>query len=136
MQALRQIAFRILFGFMLLLATLSWSLGQTCPTDNRQPSNDRAIGRLCSGGCSNPTTAWILPNGRLATAGHSFDAPGPYVVEFNVPLSNSDGSIVHSAARDLYTVDETTIQMHTNAAGDDWAVFQVFPNGENFPLVI
>jgi len=52
------------------------------PTDDRILSDDPATSRLLSVGC----TSWIIPNGKLVSAGHCL-ASSTTVVEFNVPLS-------------------------------------------------
>jgi len=59
------------------------------PTDDRIFSNQPATGRLLSIGC----TGWIIPNGKIVTAGHCLG--GANVMEFNVPLSLPSGTIQH-----------------------------------------
>lgn len=61
-------------------------------SDDRSSSSDEAVGRLVSGVC----TGWIISNGALLTAGHcvgAFDT-----IQFNVPASDSDGTINHPPA--------------------------------------
>lgn len=59
------------------------------PTDDRVLSDDLRAGRLQPGGC----TAWMIDdcNHCFYTAGHCTDSNN--VVEFNVPLSNANGSL-------------------------------------------
>jgi V8-like Glu-specific endopeptidase len=106
-----------------------WSEGESpesqCgPTDDRTASNQPATGRLLNIGC----TAWIIPNGKFATAGHCLDGSSSTVVEFNVPLSLPGGTIQHPGPEDQYSVDVST-KIYTNGGiGNDWGVFEVFPN--------
>jgi len=117
-------------------------------TDNRVASTDNRGGRLRPMGC----TAWLISNDSVLTAGHCVDADpdsvpgncGPllpdgvidmnntWVVEFNVPASLANGTIVVSAAADQYAVDVTGAQWRYDGCGQgigkDWAVFQVFDN--------
>jgi V8-like Glu-specific endopeptidase len=89
--------------------------------DNRVASNDRAIGRL-SNGC----TAWLIPNGRLVTAGHCADNMS--VVEFNVPLSTTGGLLQHPGPQDQYAVNTSSVVFSDGGEGNDYAVFTVFNN--------
>jgi len=63
---------------------------QCGPTDDRVPSNDPATGRLLTVGC----TGWIVDNGLHVTAGHCSGGSAT-VLQFNVPLSNPNGSLNH-----------------------------------------
>jgi len=92
------------------------------PTDDRIFSNQPATGRLLSIGC----TGWIIPNGKIVTAGHCLG--GANVMEFNVPLSLPSGTIQHPPPEDQYSVDATTIVGTGSGVGNDWGVFEVFPN--------
>jgi len=106
-----------------------WSEGESpesqCgPTDDRTASNQPATGRLLNIGC----TAWIIPNGKFASAGHCLDGSSSTIVEFNVPLSLPGGTIQHPGPEDQYSVDVST-KIYTNGGiGNDWGVFEVFPN--------
>ena len=94
------------------------------PTDDRIASNQPATARLLSIGC----TAWIIPNGKFASAGHCLDGSGATVVEFNVPLSLPNGTIQHPGPEDQYSVNIST-KIYTNGGiGNDWGVFEVYPN--------
>jgi len=111
-------------------------------TDDRVPSSDNRVARLFSSGC----TAWRIGNGAFLTAGHCADfdpddgGPGlpdgvldlAGVVEFNVPASQSDGTMVRSAPEDQYPVRLTGVQWRFDGegtgVGKDWCVFGVNAN--------
>lgn len=106
-----------------------WSQGnliesQCGPTDDRILSNQPATARLLSVGC----TAWIIPNGKFATAGHCLDGSGATVVEFNVPLSLPNGTLQHPGPEDQYSVNVSTKIFTNGGIGNDWGVFEVYPN--------
>jgi len=93
-------------------------------TDDRVLSNDARQGRL-NVGC----TAWLIDdcNHCFLTAGHC--TGGSNMVEFNVPLSTSGGSIQHPPPSDQYAIDASSMQSNGGAGtGDDWGYFGVFPN--------
>jgi len=95
------------------------------PTDDRTLSYDVRQGRFLPGGC----TAWLINdcNHCFLTAGHCSDSNN--VVEFNVPLSNGDGSLNHPPPEDQYSVDPASVQSNGGqGVGDDWAYFGCFPN--------
>jgi V8-like Glu-specific endopeptidase len=94
------------------------------PTDDRIPSNQPATARLINIGC----TSWIIPNGKMVSAGHCLDGSGANVVEFNVPLSLPNGTIQHPGPEDQYTVDVSTKIFTNGGVGNDWGVFEVYPN--------
>ena len=93
-------------------------------TDNRQLSNDRRVGRT-NNGCS----AWLF-NGRdncMITAGHCADTLN--TVFFNVPISNTDGSLNFPPPADQYAVDPASIQFENgDFLGTDWCYFGCFNN--------
>jgi len=93
------------------------------PTDDRIASDDPATARLMTIGC----TAWIIPNGKIVSAGHCTISSGSYI-EFNVPLSLSNGTIQHPGPEDQYAVDASTWIHASGTIGNDWGVFEVFPN--------
>ena len=106
-----------------------WSNGippesQCGPTDDRVLSYQPATARLISIGC----TAWIIPNGKMATAGHCLDGSGATVVEFNVPLSLPNGTLQHPGPEDQYSVNVSTKIFTNGGIGNDWGVFEVYPN--------
>ncbi|GAB4123664.1 MAG: hypothetical protein Fur0014_22250 [Rubrivivax sp.] len=95
-------------------------------TDDRVPSEAANRARLLQMGC----TANLTADGCLITAGHCLDVSGPNdVVQFNVPLSNANGSLNHPPPSDQYM--PTDNRQHVNGGlGNDWGVFTVFPNTE------
>lgn len=97
-------------------------------TDDRQLSHDNRAARLLPIGC----TGWLIDDcGRcLLTAGHCSTSPSSIqVVEFNVPLSNNNGSLNHPAPEDQYAPDTASRQSNGGQGiGNDWAYFGVFPN--------
>jgi len=92
---------------------------QCGPNDDRISSNDAAIGRIVPVGC----TGWIIKNGKMVTAGHCTGS-SMQVLEFNVPQSNSNGSIVHPDPSDQYTITNVI------EGSLDWAVFETFDNSQ------
>jgi hypothetical protein len=111
-------------------------------TDDRAVSADPAVGRLFFGGC----TAWLVSNGTILTAGHCTDfdpdSGGPLlpdgvidlsgVVEFNVPLSLANGTVVAAAPNDQYPISLTNVQFNFDGEGQglgkDWSVFRCNAN--------
>lgn len=94
--------------------------------DDRQPSTDPRSGRLLPVGC----TAWLIDDcaGCFLTAGHC--TGNIQVVEFNVPLSTSNGTIQHPGPEDQYPVDAASLQSNGGqGVGNDWAYFGTFANG-------
>lgn len=99
-------------------------------TDDRVASNEPAIGRIVPIGC----TGWIVSNGAFLAAGHCFD-DDPFVLgdeadilEFNVPASDADGTINHPPPADQYVIDRPGAVFTFGFEGNDWGVFDVFPN--------
>lgn len=97
---------------------------QCGPTDDRIASNQPATARLLSVGC----TAWIIPNGKFATAGHCLDGSSSTVVQFNVPLSLPNGTLQHPGPEDQYSVNVSSKIFTNGGIGNDWGVFEVYPN--------
>ncbi len=95
-------------------------------TDDRQLSDDPRAGRAVPVGC----TAWLITdcNRCLLSAGHCASGGSLDVVEFNVPLSNSNGTIVHPPPEDQYSVDNASMQYTNGGIGNDWSYFGCFPN--------
>ena len=93
-------------------------------TDERVASNQPATARLLSVGC----TAWIIPNGKFATAGHCLSGSSATIVQFNVPISLPNGTLQHPGPEDQYSVNVATKIFTNGGVGNDWGVFQVFPN--------
>ena len=98
------------------------------PTDDRVLSNDPRSGRLMSIGCS----AWLYNNGAgcFGTAGHCISAStSTAVMQFNVPLSNPNGSVNHPHPDHQYPVQQASIQSTgSGGTGNDAAMFGCFPN--------
>lgn len=110
--------------------------------DDRVASFDNRVGRIFNSGC----TGWRIGNGAFLTAGHCADfdpdQSGPMlpdgvldlggVLEFNVPLSQNDGTMVASAPQDQYPIITTGVQWRFDGEGQglgkDWCVFRVNAN--------
>ncbi|OJJ14192.1 hypothetical protein BKI52_43765 [marine bacterium AO1-C] len=93
--------------------------------DNRTSSNDAAIGRIVPIGC----TGWIITNGKLVTAGHCTGSRAQ-VLEFNVPQSNPDRSIVHPPVRDQYPIGSFVTPYVRGRPETDWAVGSAGANSQ------
>lgn len=93
--------------------------------DDRVPSDDSRAGRIVPVGC----TAWMIDD-----AGHCFLSAGHcvnddfQVVEFNVPLSNENGTRNQPPPEDQYAIDSSSIQYTGPGSGNDWCYFGCFPN--------
>ena len=101
---------------------------QCGPTDDRVASDEPERARLLDIGC----TAWMYnEESCFASAGHCVASAGLLdIVEFNVPLSNSNGSINHPGPEDQYAVDKSEVPFSNGGQGNDWGLFRVFPNSE------
>ena len=101
------------------------SKSQCGNTDDRIASLDPRVCRITSVGC----TGWMIndTNHMFLTAGH---CPGTTfsVAQFNVPLSQSSGTIVNPPPEDQYAIDTTSVQYSNGGIGNDWCYFGVFPN--------
>lgn len=104
--------------------------------DTRAASGDSAVGRL-NFNC----TGWLAANGAFLTAGHCHGSGGSLggaILEFNVPPSCLDGSLVMANPADQYPVTGT-VRANFPAAGttncqDDWCLFQLGRNANGrFP---
>ena len=95
-----------------------------CGSDDRVLSNDPFAARALPIGC----TSWIFDDseGCFGTAGHC--TGGVSVVQFNVPLSNANGSLNNPPPKDQYSVDVASRQSVNGGIGNDWGYFGVFPN--------
>ena len=93
--------------------------------DDRVLSDDPRSGRYLPAGCS----AWLIDRGDncFLCAGHC-GISGGGVVEFNVPLSSSTGSLRHPPPEDQYAVDPASVQATSGGLGNDWAFFGCFNN--------
>lgn len=94
-------------------------------TDDRVLSSDPRAGRLLPIGC----TGWLINDcGSCAlTAGHC--TSNITVLQFNVPLSQANGTIVNPPPQDQYSIDQTSIQSNGGqGTGNDWGYFGTFAN--------
>jgi hypothetical protein len=103
--------------------------------DNRESSYDDAVGRLSFIQTDGDTiaygTAFIASNGTYLSVGHNFvykDEEPPRFLEFNVPLSDDHGEPVFADPDDQYSVNLSTKVYHPSGDGEDWAVFECYPN--------
>jgi len=96
------------------------------PTDDRVLSSDNRAGRLVPVGC----TGWVINDcsSCMLTAGHCTGA-NLQVLQFNVPLSTSSGTIQNPPPQDQYAIDTANVQTNGGqGVGNDWGYFGVFPN--------
>ena len=104
------------------------SKSQCGNTDDRIASIDPRVCRITPVGC----TGWMIndANHMFLSAGH---CPGNTfsVVQFNVPLSQSSGTIVNPPPEDQYPIDTTSVQYSNGGIGNDWCYFGVFPNSNS-----
>ncbi|MCK5840317.1 MAG: hypothetical protein KAG99_10740, partial [Bacteroidales bacterium] len=97
-------------------------------SDNRVLSYDDAVGRsikIIGTDSSAWCTVWIVSNGAHLTAGHCTDPYELEAIEFNIPLSDPDGTANFSDPDDQYSVIDASVDANSNGLGDDWAVFNV-----------
>lgn len=86
--------------------------------DDRVLSNDPRCGRLMPAGC----TGWIgTRHGLIFTAGHC-PAKSVQLIEFNVPLSNTNGSKNHPPPQDQFPLIRILGGL-ANANACDWAIY-------------
>jgi V8-like Glu-specific endopeptidase len=110
---------------------------ELCGGDNRVSVVDPAVGRFVyfdyASNMVAKCTVWIASSGAYLSAGHCFqrsDYGDPDLLEFNVPLSDADGSPNFADPDDQYPVDLTSYLRHENGAGDDYSVFDCNPNSD------
>ncbi|WP_158237302.1 trypsin-like peptidase domain-containing protein [Aquimarina sp. MAR_2010_214] len=101
------------------------SKSQCGSSDDRVDSTDNAIGRIVPIGC----TGWIITNGKLVTAGHCTGSRAQ-LIEFNVPKSNPDRSIVHPGPEDQYPIGNFVTDYVRGRPETDWAVFTASANSQ------
>ncbi len=96
-------------------------------TDDRVPSADARSGRAMPIGCS----AWLIndSNHQFITAGHC-SSSSLQVIQFNVPLSDGNGTPRNPGPEDQYSVDIASKQSQSGSIGQDWGYFGVFRNTE------
>lgn len=107
-----------------------------CGTDDRVPSTDNRVSRFLSnsgGGC----TGWLVGADSCAlSAGHCFSS-GMAVAEFNVPPSNSNGSINHPPVNDQFPINQSSITFLNGGVGADWGVCLIDSNQQGqFPATL
>ncbi len=120
---------RILITNVLIGPPVDGAIASQCgPTDDRLPSSDPRVARSTPIGC----TAWLISDSSncLITAGHCYSVASMQVCEFNVPLSNSNGSWNHPPPSDQYAVDHASAQWVNGGIGNDWSYFGCFANTE------
>lgn len=109
--------------------TDSLEIRSICGEDDRIPDTNGAICRIYPAGC----TGWITSNGLFVSAGHCYlasleenngQAWVNEIMEFNVPLSEDNGTIQHPGPEDQYNTGQYL------ALGGDWMVFDVQINDE------
>lgn len=94
--------------------------------DDRVDAADDAIGRIVPIGC----TGWIITNGKLVTAGHCIGSNAD-IIEFNVPKSNPDRTIVHPGPEDQYPIGNFVSPYPSSPSrANDWGVFEGFANSQ------
>lgn len=93
-----------------------------CGKDDRWLDNDNKIGRIAYLNGSREGTGWIAPSGKIVTAGHVVSSAD--LIEFVVPSSRQNGTVVHSKVQDQFKVRRNTIVKGSK----DWGVFQVSNN--------
>lgn len=93
------------------------------PTDDRVLSDDARSARLLPVGCS----GWMIDDCKrcFLTAGHCTNVQ---TAQFEVPLSDPDGTINHPSPDDQYAVDPESVQASAASLGSDWRTFGCFPN--------
>ena len=101
-----------------------------CGPDERAPIERKlAIGRLYSTVRNLPVcTAWLAPNGSFVTAGHCVQL-GFDELEFDVPPTGCDGSVVRPGPSSRFQIDSESIVFRVELEdGQDWAIFRIVPN--------
>lgn len=97
---------------------------QCGPTDDRVASTAPERARLLNIGC---TASLFSDTNCFISAGHCTESLAN-TVEFDVPLSQSNGTIVHPPASEQYSVDQASRQWVNGGVGNDWGLFKVFNN--------
>lgn len=95
--------------------------------DDRQLSSDPRSARAMPVGCS----AWIIDDAhhQFITAGHCASS-SLQVIQFNVPLSDSQGRVQNPPPEDQYSVDVSSKQSQSGSVGQDWAYFGTYRNSQ------
>jgi hypothetical protein len=106
-------------------------LRSLCDSDDRIQSTDPRSGRVVPSGC----TGWIVSNNGYITAGHCVGGSSN-TLEFQVPPSLCDGTTQHAHPNDQYAIDLGNEVFSNAGVGDDFAVFDTFPNSNTGLLAI
>ncbi|MEZ5963466.1 MAG: trypsin-like peptidase domain-containing protein [Planctomycetota bacterium] len=99
-----------------------------CGSDDRVLSSDPRVGRTWPTRC---TGFLILPDLGV-TAGHCVNAND--VIEWNVPLSDPNGTPRQAAPRDQYPIQWVASRYAGSGSSNDWAVFRIGINSETGKL--
>ncbi|MHC5004157.1 MAG: trypsin-like peptidase domain-containing protein [Planctomycetota bacterium] len=93
--------------------------------DDRVLAADPRAARLLPAGC----TAWMIDDEQhcFLSAGHC-GLGASSVVQFNVPMSERDGTLRHPPPEDQYAVDLLSVRAASTGVGNDWAYFGCHPN--------
>ncbi len=99
------------------------------PTDDRVASTDPAVGRIIG---IQDCTGWLISNGAGLGAGHCQETG--QVLQFNVPASLADGTIVNPPSEDQYPITYTAFTIifdpDVTGPGNDWAVLRIGANAD------
>lgn len=116
----------ILISITLLAASLSFaSTKSICGQDDRVLSFNAKIGRLSQDGDHKGCTATMISDSCAITAGHC--KPVLVRAEFNT-IPSQDNEPQASDLKDVYYIDQDSIESNDGGPGDDWAVFKFKPN--------
>ncbi len=116
----------IIISTSLLIAASSFArVKSICGQDDRVLSFNSKIGRLSEEGMHKGCTATMIGNSCAITAGHCESVL--IRAEFNTPVS-VDNVPQGSDLKDVYQIDQDTINAVNGGPGDDWAVFKFKPN--------
>lgn len=116
--------------------TVGEFLGNTVPTDylcwsdtRVSSSYENVDGRILPIGC----TGWITAGGFYITAGHCLNVTSYdlQVIQFHVPLSLCDGTLVPCDVQDQYPLIFSSRVYQDSDAGDDWGIFNVGTNSNS-----
>jgi|GEM_PF-6470759 len=91
---------------------------------------DYAVGRIVENSQSiySGCTGFLISNNSFISAGHCNLSQGE-IIQFNVPLSESDGTINHPPVQDQYAI--ASIYNQGIGGNDDWVVFDVAANSNS-----
>lgn len=133
-----------LFYVCMFFSVINFSNGNssTYPIDDRVPSNVKSIGRLRYLGIEPDdfATGFLTSTGWCVSSGVFFSQyiqkygltdGGGMIMEFNVPLSDPNGTPSKSTDENTYHINFSSLEYGTNtgeSTGNDWAVFCLYPN--------